>query len=92
MVGTFDIDNNFQWNVVLFINESLQEKECICFSFLMIVNLIQQLIRLYMKLRVKIEKYIFSDLYKRQRGKLFYNQKMLNILDDLKLIEKCEHA
>ena len=58
----------------------------------MIVNLIQQLIRLYMKLRVKIEKYIFSDLYKRQRGKLFYNQKMLNILDDLKLIEKCEHA
>ena len=36
----------------------ITEKECISFSFLMIVNLIQQLIRLYMKLWVKIEKYI----------------------------------
>ena len=41
VVGTFDVDNNFQWNVVLFINESLQKKECICFSFLMIINLIK---------------------------------------------------
>ena len=39
VVGTFDVDTNFQWNVVSLITESLQKKECICFTFLMIVNL-----------------------------------------------------
>ena len=33
VVGTFDIDNNFQWNVVLFINESLQKKRMYMFQF-----------------------------------------------------------
>ena len=33
VVGTFDVDNNFQWNVVLFINESLQKKRMYMFQF-----------------------------------------------------------
>ena len=33
VVGTFDVDNNFQWNVVLFLNESLQKKRMYMFQF-----------------------------------------------------------